>query len=622
MDNGDSNEQKEIINNNIESQSLEPLNNNNKEGDNDTPNKIVLKKNVRKIIPANANNKNENENEEKENEIEFEQKIEINNINEMNSEQMENNNDYNEMKIDINDENNNEKKEEIEINELKDDNNNEKKEEDVINELKDNNKKEEGYLDSDLEDEDNKKLYLRVIKRMEKTYSVPIIHAKIPGEPIEDIDLETNIRPILINNENKNINNKKNNEIPKQPISYINKYSINNNYKDIRQERYPKNNYKNQYINPPNHPYNNLYESYNKTKGISQYNNNYPTYCNNYNYNSNSQKKYYNNNPNNYNVNKYVGNPSLYTKYQHHRYHQINEPKNIKNEIPSKNIYPTSNSYSYLNSKILQYKTPTKNVNSPKYESPYLSMQKRKNEIPKYVNQINNNPKYNTRYQGNVNSKITNNDYKNNSPSKNRNLKDLNNSYNINDGLLNHKRNTELNKIKQTYYINSNAMNKNNNNYGSNINNRYNYSLNKNSTPIDPKRPNILNNKDNKIKNINRYSSLSSYLSKYKKNNNMNNNVANQKKIIPMNKSQQTFNIKKNNINSINNINNINNSNNDNNNNYGKNKGLLDRTKDIINNSKKSPFNSLQSYQINYYYANGQCNPQRKTYAIDSRYYH
>ena len=115
------------------------------------------------------------------------------------------------------------------------------------------------------------------------------------------------------------------------------------------------------------------------------------------------------------------------------------------------------------------------------------------------------------------------------------------------------------------------------------------------------------------------YSSLSSYLSKYKKNNNLNKNIVNQKKVVPMNKSQQTFNIKKNNINSINNINNRYN---ENNNSYGKNKGLLDRTKDIINNSKKSPFNSLQSYQINYYYANGQCNPQRKTYAIDSRYYH
>ena len=69
--------------------------------------------------------------------------------------------------------------------------------------IEENNGKEEnnnnkGYLDDDLEDEDNKKLYLRVIKRMEKTYGVPVVSSKIQGEPIEDIGLEENIRPILI----------------------------------------------------------------------------------------------------------------------------------------------------------------------------------------------------------------------------------------------------------------------------------------------------------------------------------------------------------------------------------------------------------------------------------------
>ena len=42
-------------------------------------------------------------------------------------------------------------------------------------------------------DEDNQKLYLRVIKRIEKTYGGPVIAAEIKGEKIEDIELEENI---------------------------------------------------------------------------------------------------------------------------------------------------------------------------------------------------------------------------------------------------------------------------------------------------------------------------------------------------------------------------------------------------------------------------------------------
>ena len=80
------------------------------------------------------------------------------------------------------------------------------KNEEIIQE--DNNK---GYLDDDLEDEDNQKLYLRVIKRIEKTYGVPVVSAEIKGEKIEDIELEENIRPILI--DKVKINNK---ETPKK----------------------------------------------------------------------------------------------------------------------------------------------------------------------------------------------------------------------------------------------------------------------------------------------------------------------------------------------------------------------------------------------------------------------
>ena len=84
--------------------------------------------------------------------------------------------------------------------------NEEQKNENGSNEhsLKEKNDKS-GYLDDDLEDEDNKKLYLRVIKRMEKTYGVPIVSAKISDkEDIKDIGLEENIRPIRLKNDNTN----------------------------------------------------------------------------------------------------------------------------------------------------------------------------------------------------------------------------------------------------------------------------------------------------------------------------------------------------------------------------------------------------------------------------------
>ena len=62
-------------------------------------------------------------------------------------------------------------------------------------------RKFEGYLDEDLDDDDDhKKIYLRVMKRLEKTLGIPVIGVKIAGEPINDIELEDNIRPLLLNN--------------------------------------------------------------------------------------------------------------------------------------------------------------------------------------------------------------------------------------------------------------------------------------------------------------------------------------------------------------------------------------------------------------------------------------
>ena len=92
--------------------------------------------------------------------------------------------------------------------------------------------KSKGYLDDDLDDEDNKKLYLRVIKRLEKTLGIPVIGAKIPGEPIYDIEIEENIRPIIFNDNIKKENDYeiiKDKEINyKSENSNTNQNSINN----------------------------------------------------------------------------------------------------------------------------------------------------------------------------------------------------------------------------------------------------------------------------------------------------------------------------------------------------------------------------------------------------------
>ena len=183
--------------NNIKENNIEEKENNNI--DNSQP-KLKLKKKVNKLKKPQENNIVKNE-EVPVPDVEIELINDNNNI--INNIEIEENN------IEIKNEENKPEENHIEI----------KNEE---NKLEENNK---GYLDDDLEDEDNKKLYFRVIKRMEKTYGVPVISAEIKGEPIEDIELEENIRPILVGKESKN---KK--EIPKN--NYIDnkiKYNVNNN---------------------------------------------------------------------------------------------------------------------------------------------------------------------------------------------------------------------------------------------------------------------------------------------------------------------------------------------------------------------------------------------------------
>jgi len=75
---------------------------------------------------------------------------------------------------------------------------------------------DEGYLDDDLKDEENKKIYLRVIKRLEKTLGIPVIGVCQPGEADEDIEIEEDIRPILLDSITDSYNN-----------NYINEKEIN-----------------------------------------------------------------------------------------------------------------------------------------------------------------------------------------------------------------------------------------------------------------------------------------------------------------------------------------------------------------------------------------------------------
>ena len=104
-----------------------------------------------------------------------------------------------------------------------------------IKEDENENENEKGYLEDDLDDEDNKKIYLRVIKRLEKTLGIPVTGVNLSGEFTENLEIEEDLRPILISNiliskDNKNpINNELNNN---KIINDVN-ISNNNNYENI-----------------------------------------------------------------------------------------------------------------------------------------------------------------------------------------------------------------------------------------------------------------------------------------------------------------------------------------------------------------------------------------------------
>ena len=298
-----------VENNNKEDEVIAPQGN--KDNEASSQPKLKLKKKLNKLKkPENINNDNN-----------IEENIEVPNI-EIN---VFNNGDNNDIDI-----NNNDNKDNIEI----------KAEDNLKNE--DNEEKNEinkGYLDDDLEDEENKKLYLRVIKRMEKTYNVPVISADIPGEPIEDIGLEENIRPILVGKTEKTKKNVYNNNFLED--SYKNNLNniqnkINNN--NIYNSPNKKINYNNITNNKENRPYinNSINNNNNNLLNSQKLNYNYNSYINNY------KPKEYIINPNLYN--KSINNSGIYNKYKY---------MNMNYKIPRKYSYekPDINSQNRLNKK-------------------------------------------------------------------------------------------------------------------------------------------------------------------------------------------------------------------------------------------------------------------------------
>ena len=340
--------------------------------------------------------------------------IKENNIDEKNANNIDNSQPKLKLKKKVNklkkpQEDNNIKIEEVPIPDVEIEINNDNKVEEnnsIINNIEENNveikneenKKEEknkGYLDDDLEDEDNKKLYLRVIKRMEKTYGVPVISAEIKGEPIEDIELEENIRPILIGKESKN---KK--EIPKN--NYIDnkyKYNINNNMinnNNIYKNK--ENNINNSYNIPNNRITNNINNNYYNPK--RQYFNS-PIYnINNLVNSSNLNYNYLNNMPRNYLnspglFNKNINNNDLHKTYYHPSGKNIN---NINQRIiPNKgSSIHNPRKYSYekvdknfkrrLNNKYPIYNPNRIDIGANKFKYKNLKYYNIGNEFPNYAN--------------------------------------------------------------------------------------------------------------------------------------------------------------------------------------------------------------------------------------------
>ena len=368
---------------------------------------------------------------------------------------------------------------EIEIN-----NNINEKNEEIKIEKEKNNK---GYLDDDLEDEDNKKLYLRVIKRMEKTYGVPIISAKIEGEPIKDIGLEDDIRPILIGKDIKNqkdIDKNKSSNIKLRNNIKINNYINNNN---------------NNYINNNN----NLFNSQNFNYRANDYTINNPRLYNKNIYNNSIPKKY-----NNYLNTKFKASILYHPRKFSYERMDKNYQKRFCNKYPIYKPNRIDLGNYYFNYKNLKYNNicnignyPSNNYNLrnlnqrkciyPLKRTYYISYNNRYNPEPNFSNSKTNKYKnyFNLNSLNNINNKTPLvqkstlkyfHQYKNNTK-----------NYNIYNGFIN--KNNNLN-LSQNILRTKNSLY----NY-TGSNNKYNYGIrNKNLFSSAEGSIDILNKKLNK----------------------------------------------------------------------------------------------------------------------------
>lgn len=354
------------------------------------------------------------------------------------------------------------------------------KNEDIIN--NENNKLSKGYLDEDLEDEDNKKLYLRVIKRMEKTYDVPIIHAEIQGEQIEDIEIEENIRPILINNNNKD-------NISKKIESHLNtnKNEINNNSQKNVKPKSNKNTFNVKIISNKNNI--RKIASEDKNKSNTPLNNNRI---------ANSQNICSLNISNKANI-QYTNKYSMYNKFPKYGYVNQYEKKKMSKSLQPTNLYKLNHQIQFPNNNKKKYSAGNQSFN-----------------IQNKQNSKSNNIIHNTRYQNylNNNNIKRDNNYKINNY---RPLKDqfyynyLGKSQSIfnNAQKINIERFNNCNNSKKAYNNYSNQLNKGNlkgkTNTQFNNNILYSNSIHfNNKSPIIPKRENFQYN-SSIVKNYTQY---------------------------------------------------------------------------------------------------------------------
>ena len=332
----------------------------------------------------------------------------------------------------------------------------------------------EGYLDDDLDDDENKKIYLRVIKRLEKTFGIPVIGVKLPGESINNIEIEENIRPIIFNEYNKVRNTNKFNRvgISVNDKKFIIKSNIekNKNQNEINNNLNNKKKYDNQIvkINEGN-ILNNIYDNiifdnnvkkpedigkkiiktiYNKNQNQQKQNkkinntiirenlslikNKYMNIFGNSNKNENKQKfnKLINNRQNIQNSNKkYNNNPkNTNTKNELQKFHYSNSKTNINTSTNKERILISTGSYSKLN-------TPynlKKNLNLPSrkisYENSGQNQETKQKTTQNLINSIKigeQNKNQSKNYQ--IINQISNSNKEEKKPIKNiKNLKNQN----------------------------------------------------------------------------------------------------------------------------------------------------------------------------------------------------